>query len=111
MRLRHPRIAALLLALATSPAAAASIGSTAAGGGGGDGGRATNAAVAPWHLSALGPVVYLSSFSQSTVRRITADGTIHAVAGNYAPRPSSTPMPAPGQLNPTRAATSPATGR
>lgn len=99
MRCHRPYLLVLLLSLATSPAGAASIGYTAAGGGGGDGGPATNAAVEPWHLAALGPVVYLSSISQNAVRRITVDGTIHGVAGNYVPRPSSSPMPAPGQLS------------
>lgn len=100
--MRCPRpciLALLLLAAVTSPAAAASIGFTAAGGGGGDGGRALNAAIDPWHLAALGQSVYLTSISQSTVRRITADGFIHAVAGTYVQRPTSSPMPAPGQLS------------
>lgn len=101
MRFRHLRPLALLLAVATAPpAAASSIGYTAAGTGGGDGGAALHAAVAPWHLAALGSVVYLTSVSQNAVRRITVDGTIHAVAGTYVPRPSSAPMPAPGQLSP-----------
>lgn len=97
MRRRRCGILALLLALAAAPAAA-TIGYTAAGPGGGDGGFAADAAVDPWHLAALGTDVFLSSSSQNTVRRITADGIIRRVAGTYLPRRSGDPMPAPGQV-------------
>ena len=101
MRCPLPGVLALLLGLAAaSPAAAVSLGYTAAGGGGGDGGLATRASVEPWHLAALGQTLYVSSVARSTVRRVTADGLIQGVAGNYLPRPSSDPMPAPGQVSP-----------
>ena len=101
MRCPLPGVLALLLGLAAaSPAAAVSLGYTAAGGGGGDGGLATRGSVEPWHLAALGQTLYVSSVARSTVRRVTADGLIQGVAGNYLPRPSSDPMPAPGQVSP-----------
>lgn len=87
------------LALLLAMPAAADIRETG-GGGAGDGGTATNAAVQPWHLSAMGSMLYVSSQAQQVVRRILPDGTIELVAGTYVARTPGDPLPPPGVLSP-----------